>query len=146
MTYQTFPPYLYIVRGNAKMIHPPHAGQSPRAFHCDLIWVRFNPLPKQITINFNRLITNNSQNACTFLELFVSLPTEREGPARQKKRYAPNLRYENLRNFHSKQINAGEQERLPRLAWGCVSNFIYQVFSGPSYRNWQKQSRASAVW
>ena len=92
------------------MIHPPHAGQSPRAFHCDLIWVRFNPLPKQITINFNRLITNNLRNACTFLELFVSLPAEREGPARQKKRYAPNLRDENLRNFQKARLNkAGGQ-------------------------------------
>ena len=65
---------------------------------------------------------------------------------RQKKRYALNLRNENLRNFQKQGCNKQGAEWLPRLGVGLYSIFLLQVFSGPSFRNWQKQSRASAMW
>jgi hypothetical protein len=67
--------------------------------------------------------------------------------AQAEKHCAPNLRNENLRNFQqARLIKAGEQIASTHRAWGCVSNFFYRVFSGPSFRNWLRQSRASAVW
>ena len=76
---------------------------------------------------------------------FVSLQTKREGPARQMTRYAPILRDENLGNFQCKADISRRIERLTRLCVGLCSIFLYQVFLGPSSRNWQG-SPALLLW
>lgn len=67
--------------------------------------------------------------------------------AQAEKRNAPNLRNENLGNFQQARLNkAIGQYGFHALCVGLCSNFFIQVFLGPSFRNWLKQSRASAVW
>ena len=56
----------------------------------------------------------------SFQIIIVTLQPEWKGSTRQKKRYAPNLRNENLGNFQSKAINAGEQNGFTLYAWGCA--------------------------
>jgi len=48
------------------------------------------------------------------------LPSEWEGPALAEEALCSKLADGNVRNFQARLIKAGEQERLPRLAWGCA--------------------------
>jgi hypothetical protein len=38
---------------------------------------------------------------------------------------------ETLEIFNARADNSGRTERFPRIAWGCMSIFYYQVFLGP---------------
>ena len=69
--------------------------------------------------------------SCNFQLYFVSLPPEWEGPARQKKRYAPNLRNENVGNFQSKADNSRRAQQLPRICVGLFSYSCYRVSYDP---------------
>ena len=50
------------------------------------------------------------------------------------------------RKFSKQELNkAGEQNGFHALR-GAVLHFLYSGFPTTSIRNWQRQSRASAVW
>ena len=51
----------------------------------------------------------------------------------------------NLGNFQSKTVISRMAERLPRIGRGAVFQFLISGFPTTSVRNWQKQSRASAI-
>ena len=95
----------------------------------------------------HHILKKNPNRLAVRIFCFIFAPMSGKDPLRQKKRYAPNLRDENVGNFQQARAEISRRaERLPRMAWGCVSIFLFQVFLRPSSRNWQRQSRASAVW
>jgi hypothetical protein len=55
------------------------------------------------------------------------------------------LASENLGNFQSKTKSNLGAERLPRIVRGAVLHFLLLGFPRTFTRNWQKQSRASAM-
>ena len=55
------------------------------------------------------------------------------------------LASENLGNFQSKAVISRMAERLPRIGRGAVLHFLITGFLRTSIRNWQRQSRASAM-
>ena len=68
------------------------------------------------------------------------------GPARQKKRYAPNLRDENLRNFNSKADKRQESKTAStHSAWGCAP-FSFIGFSQDLHLGTGKGSPALLLW
>ena len=79
-------------------------------------------------------------------EFILIFATEWEGPARQKKRYAPNLRNENLGNFQSKADKSRRAKQLPRYVRGAVLQFLLSGFPRTFVSELVRQSRASAVY
>ena len=79
------------------------------------------------------------QNYC------ISLPSEWEGPALAVEALCSILASENLGNFHARAEISRRAERLPRIMRGAVLHFLISGFPRTFTRNWQKQSRASAV-
>jgi len=71
---------------------------------------------------------------------------EWKGFARQKKRYAQNLRMETWEIFNARLIIAGGQSDFHVLGMGLCLHFLLSGFPRTSIRNWQKQSCASVVW
>ncbi len=118
------------------------------------IFAHFPPLNRE---RLGECISTFSFNSFGDLQIFLVILCRFENnsyfckwsgkdPLQQKKRYAPNLRDENLRNFQKQGSNKQEGRMASTYSVGLYSIFLLQVFSGPSSRNWQKQSRASAMW
>lgn len=84
------------------------------------------------------------ENLCGLKIYFYLCKRSEKDSLLQKKRYALYLRDENLRNFHCKS-EIGRRYNGFHVLRGAVIHFLFQVFSGPSSRNWHKQSRASAM-